>query len=239
MRIEMKAEEIASLILKAGALSIRDTENKEEPFLYASGNWGPGYVMIKGLVGQKKIIRPLIAQLAFKIAQEVPDLNFIAGNVTGGQIPGWEISEVLESILGRTIPYVYIRSARKKGGHKELITGDKNNPEILPGMKAVDVEELVNYAQTTCNAVEALRVKYVCNHAATILTYGNPNAVKNLKENNIKLIHLLTLNELLRVAEGAKFFEKRLIENYRLFLKDPLKWQTDRGYEPIKEGGTL
>lgn len=234
----MNTKEIALTILQAGAVSIRDTDNGEKAFLYASGNWGPGYVMIKGLVGQKKTMRPLIEQLAIKVADEVPDLNFIAGNVTGGQIPGWGISEALEPVLGRTIPYVYIRSARKKGGHKELITGDKNNPEIQPGMKAVDVEELVNFAQTTCNAVEALRVKYVCNHAATILTYENPNAIKSLHENNIKLIHLLTLKELLQTAEEENVFEKRIIENYRLFLKDPLKWQADRGLEPVKEGGT-
>ena len=82
-------------IIKNKAVELRDVEGGEEPFLYASGNWGPGYISIKGLVGRKDIFKPLIANLAFKIICQA-QIDFVAGNVTGGMIPGWELSNYLE-----------------------------------------------------------------------------------------------------------------------------------------------
>jgi len=58
----VEIKKAARMILKAEALTIRDVDGGESPFLYASGNWGPGYIMIKGLVGRKKIIKSLIKE---------------------------------------------------------------------------------------------------------------------------------------------------------------------------------
>jgi len=88
-------EELILEVIKAKAVEIRDIDAGEEPFLYSSGNWGPGYVSIKNLVGRKKIIKSLCQELAKKVAKEIP-LDFVAGNVTGGVIPGWLLSEYLE-----------------------------------------------------------------------------------------------------------------------------------------------
>ncbi|MCH8902543.1 MAG: hypothetical protein IIA45_01325, partial [Bacteroidetes bacterium] len=182
MVISVVIEKVALMILKAGAVEIRNVPQRvtndeieelpanKQPFLYASGNWGPGYIMIKGLVGRKEIIRVLIQRLAVRVFREIPRLDFVAGNVTGGMIPGWQLSEELEPLRGKTIPFVYIRETRKKGGQKELITGITNNPEIPPEANGLTLEELVNFAQTTCNSVDVLRAAgYVVNYAATIL----------------------------------------------------------------------
>jgi orotate phosphoribosyltransferase len=245
-------EKIALMILEAKAVEIREVPKKvtneeverlpveNQPFLYASGNWGPGYVTIKNLVGRKKIIKSLTWSLAWLTAEKVPHLNFVAGNVTGGVIPGWLISEHLEILLKRTVPFVYIREARKKGGQKELITGIANNPEIPSGANGLVVEELVNFAQTTCNGAEALRdAGYRVTHAATILFYNNPEAIKALKEHGIEMIYLLTLPDLLTVAEKNKTHSLKAIADYRKFLIDPLGWQAARGLTPIEKGGTI
>jgi len=244
-------EEIGLMVLKTRAVDIRNVplnvtnEEVEElplekqPFLYASGNWGPGYVTIKSLVGRKKIIKFLVQQLARNIVERVPYVDFIAGNVSGGMIPGWILSEEIEVLLGITIPFVYIRNARKKGGQKELVTGITNNPEIIPGSNGLVVEELVNFAQTTCNGVEALRDNgYSVTHAATILFYDNPEAVRALKDTGTEMVYLFTLIDLLTVAEKYQTHPQQAIDSYREFLKDPLIWQAKRGLEPKKEGGT-
>ena len=208
--------------------------------MYASGNWGPGYVTIKNLVGRKRIIKSLTQQLAGLIVERVPRLNFVGGNVTGGMIPGWLLSEELETLLGRTVPFVYIREARKKGGQKELVTGITDNPEIPLGADGLVVEELVNFAQTTCNGADALRdAGYVVTHAATILFYNNPEAIKALKEHGIEMIYLFTLPDLLAVAERYQTHPQKAIDGYREFLKDPLSWQAARGLKPIERGGTI
>lgn len=252
MEIRPEIEKAALMILEAKAVEIRDVPPKvtneeveslsrqNQPFLYASGNWGPIYVTIKNLVGRKRIIRSLCYELANRVAMRVPGLDFIAGNVTGGVVPGWQLSEDLSSILLKTIPFVYIRGARKKGGLGELITGIDNNPEILPGANALVVEELVNFAQTTCNGAEALRAaEYTVTHAATILFYNNPEAIKALREHNIEMTYLLTLPELVAVAEKHQIFPQGAIDGYREFSTDPLRWQEERGLKPIERGGTL
>jgi len=245
-----KIEKLILEVIKARAVEIRDVPSRvtneeaeklplgKQPFLYSSGNWGPGYVTIKGLVGRKKIIKSLCQELAKKVAKEIP-LDFVAGNVTGGVIPGWLLSEYLESLLGRTVPFVYIRDTRKKGGQKELITGIANNPEIRPGVNGLVVEELVNFAQTTCNGAQALReAGYRADYAACILFYNNPESLKSLQAAGIKMVYLFTLSQLLKVAEKYQTYSRKAINDYRQFLRDPLGWQTKRGLKPIKEGGT-
>ena len=252
MRRETTIEKNALAIIKAGAVEIRKiplrVTNEEvkklslenQPFLYSSGNWGPGYLMIKGLVGRKRILKPLVRQLALLVAERIPNLDFIAGNVTGGMMPGWILSEELEPILGREIPFVYIRPSRKSGGQKELVTGLKGNPDIPPTPQGLVIEELVNFAETTCNGIEALRDdKVPAIYAATILFYNNPRAIETLKDNRVEMIYLLTLPELLEVAERHQTHSQEAIADYREFLKDPLKWQAKRGLKPIEKGGTI
>jgi orotate phosphoribosyltransferase len=225
-------------LLKAGAMTIRNVDNGEEPFLYSSGNHGPGYVNIKGKVGQKSVIVPLTCQLAVKLATKFPDLDFIAGNVTGGLVPGWILSERLEQLLGKEVPFVYIRNARKKGGLKELVTGIDNNPDIRPGSNGVVVEELVNFAETTCNGAASLRAAgFAVTHAACILFYGNPLAIRALREARLEMVHHFTLPELLEIAQQHGTHPANLIAIYREYLDDPLGWQRRRGLASDQEGG--
>ena len=229
-----KIEEVMLEILQAKALEIRDVEQGEEPFYYTSDNRGPGYVSIKNLVGRKKIIKFLCQELAKKVANRVPQLEFVAGNVTGGVIPGWLLSEYLEPLLGKTVPFVYIRKTRKKGGQEELITGIANNPEIQTGANGLVVEELVNYGQTIYKGVKAIRqAGYTASHGACILFYNNPDAIKLLKEAGIKMVYLFTLAQLLDIAEKYQTHPQKLIDDCREFLKEPLDWQ--RKLKPKEE----
>lgn len=221
-------------------MDIRDVDNGAEPFLYASGNWGPGYIMIKGLVGRKKLFKALAEATTQKVAAVAPHINFVAGNVTGGVIPGWLVSEYLEIHLNRTVPCVYVRESRKAGGQKELITGIKGNPEIKRGDNGLVAEELVNFSQTTCNTATLLRSEgYAVTHGTCILFYNNPRALELLKTHELEMVCLFTLSELLETAEEEETHPRVLIEKYREFLVDPLGWQKTRGLEPVKKGGTL
>lgn len=248
----MKSDEVALMVLEAKAVEIREVPLRvtndeveklplnQQPFLYASGNWGPGYVTIKNLVGRKRIIKSLTEQLALLVADRVPNLDIVGGNVTGGVIPAWLLSEELEKIFGRTVPFAYIREARKKGGQKELITGIANNPEIPSNVNALVVEELVNFAQTTCNGAEALRdAGYTVSYAATILFYNNPEAIKSLEEHGLEMVYLFSLPDLLAVAEKHQTHSQKAIAGYREFLTNPLDWQAKRGLTPIERGGTI
>lgn len=226
--------EITKLIIESGAISIR-----EEPFLYSSGNRGPGYVSIKGLVGQPSVMKKLCKLLAIKIDNIVyktakAKIDVVNGNVTGGVIPGWEICNALSEIQQREIPYVYLRVNRKQGGHNELITGDENNKLIDKSKSKCNdvliVEELVNYAETTCNAATTFRDNgYSVNWAACILSYDHQLTRDRLKTNGVLLISLITLPRLLTVAKEHNLLDKSLVNSYLKFLSNPTRWQIKRG----------
>lgn len=231
---EASLEEIAGQIINSGAVEVRDVDASQEPFVYSTGNRGPGYVMIKGLVGQRKVLKFLTLQLAHRVAPSYgKDFDFVEANATGGMIPGWQLADDIEKVLGLeegAIPYVYLRGSRKEGGHGEMLTGDRNNPLIQPGMKALVFEELVNYAGTTTNAAEECRAKgYPVTHAGCILSYDHSQSNLRLQESGVTLTPLITLPQLLDVAEPAGLIPINSVKSYREFLRNPLEWQLSRG----------
>ncbi len=230
--MDQEVEKAGLSIISAGGLEVRDVDAGESPFLYTTGNWGPGYVQIKGLVGQRKVLKSLVRQLAHKVAPlHGKAFDFIEGNATGGMIPGWQLCDYVEQELGLEegdIPYCYLRGSRKVAGHGELITGDRNNPEIRKGMRALVVEEMVNFAQTTTNAaIEYREAGYPVTYAATIMPYDHSHANELLKKTGVTLISVITLPQLLDVAEGTDISQAG-INTYREFLRDPIKWQLDK-----------
>lgn len=239
-----KLENLILEVVTQGTLELRDVPEKvtnedvdklpkvHQPFLYASGNWGPGYISIKGLVAKQELFEKLIWELYKKVEEEMEgnfSNSFVAGNATGGMIPGWVLSKYM------IVPYVYVRESRKKGGQKEVVTGAKYIPENSEG---IIVEELVNFAESTCNSALYLReLGFKVNYGTCILFYNNPESIRKLSENGIKMIYLFTLSNLLDQAE--QFYDKKLVNEYRIFLRNPLEWQAKRGLTKIEKGGTL
>lgn len=224
-------KKIAESIINAGAVEVRDVDKGEDPFVYSTGNRGPGYVMVKGLVGQPKVFKFLVRKLAEKLQPMLGEIDFVEGNATGGMVPGWQLRNELSELAGKEFPYCYLRGARKEGGHGELITGDRANPLIQKGMRALIVEELVNFAGTTTNAAEEFRrAGYQVDHAACILFYDQPEANARLKEKKLKLTSAITLPQLLETAEENEMLPKAAIQSYCEFLADPVNWQLQRGY---------
>jgi orotate phosphoribosyltransferase len=224
--------------LSFGALDIRDVDNGEEPFLYSSGFYGPGYVDIKGLISKSSFTRSAVYYSAIKFDAEYPDarINLVAANVTGGMIPGWLFAECLRRFYCKPVSYVYVRDTRKRGGHKELITGLQH---VDCPSRTIVIEELVNYAETTINSVLALReAGFEVNHAACILFYDNPIAKANLIKYKIHMTYLFTLPQLLDMAVKGNFYSQSLVDAYLKFLDDPAAWQKQRGLTPVKNGGT-
>lgn len=227
-----KKDRVMRMILESRGLEIRDVDNGDEPFLYSSGNRGPGYVDIKGRVGFNSVFETMVNLLVDKIIEDEVDFDGIVGMVTGGMLTGYRLKQIMSEILGRKIFYIYQRGARKEGGHKELDTGDRNNLNISDRCKVLVVEELINFAETTTNGVLYERSKgRIANDVATILFYQNPIAIKKLERNSITVHYVITLPELLNFAREELYFKKRLVSDYFEFLEDPKVWNEKRGFE--------
>ncbi len=189
----MNIELTKQLLSCPGVLEIRDVQKSEDAFLYSSGNRGSGYVMIKGLVSQEDLLRRILVQVFVNLAERGTQIDFVAGNVTGGMIPGWILAELLN------VPFVYVRNTRKVGGKGEHVTGLEQS-SLAPGLRVLVVEELVNFAETTINSAKLLRsLGYVVEDAACILDYGH--AGRKLDAEGIQLTSFITLSELLKVAD--------------------------------------
>lgn len=230
--IESHKREIVAEILESGALSLRDVAAGEEPFLYSSGNRGPGYFMIKGLVSRRELLKHMAAMLASSVAKWAPNIEYVSGNATGGMVPAWVMAEALSVQFGRDIPYFYVRNTRKIGGHGEYITGDQQNAFFKPGRVGLVMEELVNFAETTVNSALVQRqAGYIVPYAATFVSYDHMKARHRLSDNGVRLYALFTVHELLDIAESIGH-PAHLISDYRAFLNDPKGWQERHGIEP-------
>lgn len=232
---EASLEEVTVKIMDSGQVEVRDVDGGQEPFVYSTGNRGPGYLMIKALVAQPETFIFLINQLAHKVVKQAK-FDFIEGNATGGMIPGWELRNHVSEILGRQVPYTYLREARKEGGHGELITGIQNNELVKPGMSVLIVEELVNFAGTTTNAARIYReAGFPVTHGACILSYDHAESNEKLKKEDVTLVSVITLPQLLDAGEAIGKIPKRAADSYREFLADTIGWQLKRGLVIPKE----
>lgn len=230
-------EDLSIRILDAGAVYIRDISAGEKLFLYSSGNFGPGYVNIKGLVGRQAVFKTLTEQCALKLIDEEAKFDFIAANATGGMVFGHQVREDYQRITGREVPYIYVRNTRKIGGYQEYSTGLTDNPEIPVGSNPLIFEELVNFAQTTCNSRLVLAEEgYPATHAGTILHYENPEAIARLQQANLTLIALVHLKTVLEVAEATGRFSDKTVVDYREFLQNPNSWHKARGFKRVDLG---
>lgn len=240
MPTRMSEEEVCGKLLEVGAVAIRDVDAGEEPFKYSSGNFGPGYVMVKGTVGRQDVFKPLVEQLALKLIDDEVEFDHVAGNATGGMIPAYQCREDYQRLTGRSdIEYVYVRGTRKEGGHGELITGlDHITQTREDGSPAhwLVVEELVNFGETTTNSLNLFRgLGFVANKGATILHYDHAEVNAKLTENGIDLTRLATLPNLLEVAVNEGFYSEEAVASYREFLAGPAEWQGARGIEPVEK----
>lgn len=226
-------EAIAVALVDVGAVSIHDVDGGEEPFLYSSGNWGPGYLDVKGTVGAQETFKFLVSQVAGKAVREEIDFDWVAGNATGGMPPAYEFRERFQAYTGREIGYCYIRGSRKEGGHGELITGLQHVPKERPDgtpTKWVVMEELVNFATTTTNSAKLLRGEgFIADEALTILTYDHDMNRSLLEESGVRLTSLITLPRLLDAVVASGRIKPELVEKYRAFQAAPQKWMDDRG----------
>ena len=112
----------------------------EEIWSAMNGAIGVSHDRLEELVGYPCVLKFLSRELASRIAEKKIGFDFVAARVPRDMVPAWQVREYLEQITDKEIPFVYIREAKKKGGHQERITGDRNNPLIKKGHKALLVD---------------------------------------------------------------------------------------------------
>lgn len=196
-------EEIASLMLKVGAVTLRPAR----PFIWASGIRSPIYCDNRLLLSHPKGRAEVIRDFEKIIRKGRIRHEAIAGIATAG-IP---YAAILADHLRK--PLLYVRSGAKGHGKRNRIEG-----KLEKGSRVLVIEDLVSTGMSILETVRVLRqAGAVVRHCLAIFSYGLPVAQKSFERARCQLYTLTNLETLLTVAlrEGWISREERtLIEEF-------------------------
>ena len=161
-------KQIAQQLLSIGAVELRPND----PFTWASGVKSPIYCDNRLTMSYPAVRKAIADALAETIRREYPDAQVIAGTATAGIPHAAWVAERLD------LPMVYVRSKPKGHGQSNLIEG-----KILPGQKAVVIEDLISKGGSVLQAAQALQdAGFEVAGIAAIFTYGLPQAEQAIQE---------------------------------------------------------
>lgn len=210
------SEKVAEILLKIKAVTL----SPKEPYKFASGILSPVYVDCRLLMSYPKE-RKIIRDLYVKSIKRAGDFDVIAGTSTAGIPHAAYISEKMNK------PMVYVRVKNKDHGKKNQIEGKLGKKQ-----KAAIIEDLISTGESSIDTAKSIKdFGAKADHIFAIITYGMKVSTKNFKENKLRLSHLTTFEEIVKVAEKLKMVtevEKELILKW---TEDPVDWGKKNGFE--------
>ena len=135
------ARAIAGALLDVGAVFLRPSE----PFTWASGIKSPVYCDNRLILTAPEARILVEAALAEAVRTHYPDCEVLMGTSTAGIAH----AAIAAHLLG--LPMGYVRGAAKGHGRQNRIEG-----KLLPGQKAVVVEDLISTGGSALETAEAL-----------------------------------------------------------------------------------
>jgi Orotate phosphoribosyltransferase len=120
----------------------------------------------------------------------------------------------------------YVRKKPKGFGRGAQIEG-----HIEEGARTLLVEDLTTDGRSKVNFCKALRdAGAVVDHVFVTFYYDIfPESKRILKEIDVRLHHLATWWDVLRVVKGGAYFESRVIDEVERFLNAPAAWSAEHG----------
>ena len=202
--------EVAEFLLRIKAIQLRP----DDPFTWASGRLSPIYCD-----NRKLLSHPAVRTFVRQLTSELIDTRFgkpdgIAGVATGGIALGALVAQEMG------LPFVYVRSAAKGHGRKNLIEGFYEK-----GQQAVVIEDLISTGGSSLKAVESLRESGIeVKGLAAIFTYGFAESQERFNNANCAYSTLTDYTTLLEKALDSNYIKKDNIHLLREWSRDPSKW---------------
>lgn len=153
-------------------------------------------------------------QFVEAINREFGKPEMIAGVATGGIAHGVLVAQEMG------LPFIYVRSATKEHGMKNLVEGD-----LTQGRNVVVVEDLVSTGQSSLKAVASLReAGCEVKGMASIFTYRLKVAAEAFAEAKVRLFSLTDYNTLLHQAVLDKYINEKDLSSLKKWREDPANW---------------
>ncbi|HRK25098.1 MAG TPA: orotate phosphoribosyltransferase [Beijerinckiaceae bacterium] len=212
------AEEAAKMLLEIKAVHFYS----DKPFIFTSGWASPVYTDCRKIISFPRLRAALMDFAAAVLVREAgyEQIDVVAGGETAG-IP---FAAWIADRMG--LPMQYIRKKPKGFGRNAQIEG-----EVIPGQRALLVEDLATDGRSKINFVNALRTAgLTVEHCFVIFFYDIfPGSRQAMADMGVKLHALTTWWDVLKVAKASGHFEPKVLDEVEKFLHEPAKWSAAHG----------
>jgi orotate phosphoribosyltransferase len=212
------ADMTAKMMLEVKAVHF----SQDKPFVFTSGWASPVYIDVRKLISYPRVRSALIDFAAATIVRDVGFEQF--DTVAGGETAGIPYAAWIADRL--SLPMQYVRKKPKGFGRGAQIEG-----HIEEGARTLLVEDLTTDGRSKVNFCKALRdAGAVVDHVFVVFYYDIfPESKQIISDIKVKLLHLATWWDVLRVVKQGGYFENRVIEEVERFLNAPAKWSAEHG----------
>jgi len=212
------ADMTAKMMLEVKAVHF----SEGKPFIFTSGWARPVYIDCRKLISYPRVRSTLIDFATATIVRDVGFEQF--DTVAGGETAGIPYAAWIADRL--SLPMQYVRKKPKGFGRGSQIEG-----HIEEGARTLLVEDLTTDGRSKVNFCKALRdAGAVVDHVFVMFYYDIfPESKKIIADINVKLLHLATWWDVLRVVKGGGYFESRVVDEVERFLNSPAKWSAEHG----------
>jgi orotate phosphoribosyltransferase len=212
------ADMTAKMMLEVKAVHF----SEGKPFVFTSGWASPVYIDCRKLISYPRVRSTLIDFATATIVRDVGFEQF--DTVAGGETAGIPYAAWIADRL--SLPMQYVRKKPKGFGRGAQIEG-----HIEEGARTLLVEDLTTDGRSKVNFCKALRdAGAIVDHVFVMFYYDIfPESKKIIADISVKLLHLATWWDVLRVVKQGGYFEPRVIEEVERFLNAPAKWSAEHG----------
>ena len=206
---------IALLLWENEAIKV----DHEHPFKLASGNFSPIYINCRQVISDP-VFMHLFTASARSICSRAKVLSDV---IAGGETAGIPFGAYLAQVL--SLPFIYVRKAKKGHGIANLIEG---------GLKVEDklvllVEDLITDAGSKLHFINALRKAGAEVEDVLVLFDRKQGGKQTLEKEGIELHALTNLQSALEVAVNNDLLTPEQFQSVTDYLEDPRGWHDAKG----------
>jgi orotate phosphoribosyltransferase len=212
------ADMTAKMMLEVKAVHF----SQDKPFVFTSGWASPVYIDCRKLISYPRVRSALIDFATATIVRDVGFEQF--DTVAGGETAGIPYAAWIADRL--SLPMQYVRKKPKGFGRGAQIEG-----HIEEGARTLLVEDLTTDGRSKVNFCKALRdAGAIVDHVLVMFYYDIfPESKQIIADIKVKLLHLATWWDVLRVVKQGGYFEPRIVDEVERFLHAPAKWSAEHG----------
>jgi orotate phosphoribosyltransferase len=212
------ADMTAKMMLEVKAVHF----SEGKPFVFTSGWASPVYIDCRKLISYPRVRSTIIDFATATIVRDVGFEQF--DTVAGGETAGIPYAAWIADRL--SLPMQYVRKKPKGFGRGAQIEG-----HIEEGARTLLVEDLTTDGRSKINFCKALRdAGAVVDHVFVTFYYDIfPESKRILHDINVRLHHLATWWDVLRVVKEGGYFAPPVVDEVERFLHAPAAWSAEHG----------